>query len=100
LFFGPDENTANFMDLGAEIAKGRGYRYWKALTTGKSVKLGGVPHDTYGMTTTSVHTYVLELLKELGEQEEKNNQSANRRAGWRFGLQRDFDVQGQDDCCG
>jgi len=71
LFFGPDENTANFMDLGAEIAKGRGYRYWKALTTGKSVKLGGVPHDTYGMTTTSVHTYVLELLKELGEQEEK-----------------------------
>jgi len=70
LFFGPDENTANFMDLGAEIAKGRGYRYWKALTTGKSVKLGGIPHDTYGMTTTSVHTYVLELLKELGEQEE------------------------------
>lgn len=45
LYFGPDENTANFMDLGAELAKGRGYPYWKALTTGKSVKLGGVPHD-------------------------------------------------------
>lgn len=69
LYFGPDENTANFMDLGAELAKGRGYPYWKALTTGKSVKLGGVPHDMYGMTTASTHTYVKELLKELGEEE-------------------------------
>eukprot|EP00930_Biecheleria_cincta_P045104 TRINITY_DN31087_c0_g1_i1.p1 TRINITY_DN31087_c0_g1~~TRINITY_DN31087_c0_g1_i1.p1 ORF type:complete len:1227 (-),score=201.69 TRINITY_DN31087_c0_g1_i1:60-3383(-) len=69
LFFGPDENTANFMDLGAKLAGARGYPYWKALTTGKSVKLGGVPHDTYGMTTASVHTYVLELLRELGEDE-------------------------------
>lgn len=31
----------------------RGYPYWKSLTTGKSVALGGVPHDTYGMTTQS-----------------------------------------------
>eukprot|EP00931_Biecheleriopsis_adriatica_P003747 TRINITY_DN105516_c0_g1_i1.p1 TRINITY_DN105516_c0_g1~~TRINITY_DN105516_c0_g1_i1.p1 ORF type:complete len:1172 (-),score=218.17 TRINITY_DN105516_c0_g1_i1:95-3181(-) len=69
LFFGPDENTAGFMDLGAEIASTRGYPYWKALTTGKSVSLGGVPHDTYAMTTTSVHTYVTELLRELGEEE-------------------------------
>jgi len=67
LLFGPDENSANFMDLGAEPSKGRGYRYWKALATGKSMKLGRVPHDTYGMTATRVHTYVLELLKELGE---------------------------------
>eukprot|EP00933_Yihiella_yeosuensis_P039062 TRINITY_DN3299_c0_g1_i1.p1 TRINITY_DN3299_c0_g1~~TRINITY_DN3299_c0_g1_i1.p1 ORF type:complete len:1181 (-),score=232.29 TRINITY_DN3299_c0_g1_i1:436-3978(-) len=69
LFFGPDENTAGFMDLGAELAKLRNYPYWKALTTGKSVSLGGVPHDTYGMTTKSVHTYVEELLKQLGEDE-------------------------------
>jgi len=69
LFFGPDENTAGFMDLGAELARVRGYPYWKSLTTGKSVKLGGVPHDTYGMTTASVHTYVTELLRELGEEE-------------------------------
>lgn len=69
LFFGPDENTANFMDLGAKLAGARGYPFWKALTTGKSVELGGVPHDTYGMTTASVHTYVLELLRELGEDE-------------------------------
>ena len=41
-------------------------RYWKALTTGKSTALGGVPHDVYGMTTTSVHAYVVELLAKLG----------------------------------
>jgi len=70
LYFGPDENTANFMDLGADLGRTRGYSYWKALTTGKSVKLGGVPHDTYGMTTASVHTYVAELLEQLGEEEE------------------------------
>ncbi|CAE8609699.1 unnamed protein product [Polarella glacialis] len=69
LFFGPDENTAGFMDLGAELAHVRGYPYWKALTTGKSTALGGIPHDTYGMTTASVHTYVTELLRELGEDE-------------------------------
>ena len=34
LFFGPDENTANLMDAGALRAKQRGYKYWKALTTG------------------------------------------------------------------
>lgn len=34
-------------------AEVRGYPYWKALTTGKGVALGGVPHDTYGMTTQS-----------------------------------------------
>eukprot|EP00933_Yihiella_yeosuensis_P039063 TRINITY_DN3299_c0_g2_i1.p1 TRINITY_DN3299_c0_g2~~TRINITY_DN3299_c0_g2_i1.p1 ORF type:complete len:1023 (-),score=174.88 TRINITY_DN3299_c0_g2_i1:218-3232(-) len=71
LFFGPDENTAGVMDLGAELARTRNYPYWKALTTGKSVAYGGVPHDTYGMTTTSVHTYVTELLRELGEDETK-----------------------------
>mmetsp|Transcript_110286 Transcript_110286/g.235549 ORF Transcript_110286/g.235549 Transcript_110286/m.235549 type:complete len:1061 (+) Transcript_110286:91-3273(+) len=71
LFFGPDENTAGYMDLGAELAKSRGYPYWKALTTGKGVTLGGVPHDVYGMTTASVHTYVTELLRELGENEEE-----------------------------
>mmetsp|Transcript_18850 Transcript_18850/g.37003 ORF Transcript_18850/g.37003 Transcript_18850/m.37003 type:complete len:1169 (-) Transcript_18850:196-3702(-) len=70
LFFGPDENTAGFMDLGAQLGKERGYQYWKALTTGKSTLFGGVPHDTYGMTTASVHTYVLQLLDKLGIEEE------------------------------
>ena len=28
------------MDLGADIARERGYPYWKSLTTGKSVSLG------------------------------------------------------------
>eukprot|EP00927_Polykrikos_kofoidii_P061006 TRINITY_DN558_c0_g1_i2.p1 TRINITY_DN558_c0_g1~~TRINITY_DN558_c0_g1_i2.p1 ORF type:complete len:1155 (-),score=229.39 TRINITY_DN558_c0_g1_i2:80-3544(-) len=71
LFFGPDENTAGLMDHGCELGLARSYRFWKALTTGKSVKLGGVPHDKYGMTTTSVHMYATELLRVLGEEEEK-----------------------------
>ena len=41
LFFGPDENTADLMDVGALLARARGYKYWKAMTTGKSVRLGG-----------------------------------------------------------
>jgi len=70
LFFGPDENTANFMDLGAQRAQRRGYQFWKALTTGKSTKYGGIPHDTYGMTTNSVHQYGVRLLEQLGVKEE------------------------------
>jgi len=70
LFFGPDEGTAEFMDLGAIRARERGYSFWKALTTGKSTTLGGVPHDVYGMTTMGIHTFVTELLRELGLKEE------------------------------
>jgi glutamate dehydrogenase len=58
------------MDLGALRANHRGYEYWKALTTGKSPRLGGIPHDTYGMTTTSVHQMVLGLLRETKTPEE------------------------------
>jgi len=53
-------------DLGARRARDRGHRYWKALTTGKSVSLGGVPHDVYGITTRGVRTYVRELYRVLG----------------------------------
>mmetsp|Transcript_21979 Transcript_21979/g.55378 ORF Transcript_21979/g.55378 Transcript_21979/m.55378 type:complete len:1478 (+) Transcript_21979:477-4910(+) len=70
LFFGPDENTADFMKLGALRAKDRRYAFAYALTTGKSQELGGVPHDLYGITTTGVHEYVLCLLKELNIAEE------------------------------
>ena len=71
LFLGPDENTAELMDLGALRARERGYPFWKAFTTGKSPALGGVPHDTYGITTTGVHEYVLALLAELDFKEEE-----------------------------
>ena len=47
LFFGPDEGTAPLMDAVAERARQRGYRFWRTLTTGKSI---GLPHDTYGIT--------------------------------------------------
>ncbi|KAF8754975.1 NAD-specific glutamate dehydrogenase [Rhizoctonia solani] len=52
LFFGPDEGTADLMDWAANHARSRGAPWWKSFTTGKSAKLlGGVPHDTYGMTS-------------------------------------------------
>ena len=46
VFFGPDEGTAPLMDAVADRSRERGYRYWRTLTTGKSI---GIPHDTYGM---------------------------------------------------
>ena len=69
LFFGPDEGTADFMDWASRHAKQRGFVFWKALTTGKSVTVGGIPHDLYGMTTRSVHQYVLGILGKLGLKE-------------------------------
>jgi len=71
LFLGPDENTADMMEWAARYAQTRGYRYWKAFTTGKSPSLGGIPHDTYGMTTRSLHRYVLGCLRKMGLQEEE-----------------------------
>ena len=70
LFLGPDEGSAELMDWAALHARERGYPFWKGFTTGKSLALGGVPHDRYGMTTRSVHTYARLLLEELGLPEE------------------------------
>ena len=71
LFLGPDEGTADLMEWAALRAKKRGYRFWKAFTTGKPVAMGGIPHDIYGMTTNSVHEYVVRSLAKLGLKEEK-----------------------------
>jgi glutamate dehydrogenase len=71
LFFGPDEGTADFMDWAAIYARRRGYDYWRAITTGKSPKLGGIPHDVFGMTTLSVHECVLGILRKAGVVEEQ-----------------------------
>ncbi|KAJ2009846.1 NAD-dependent glutamate dehydrogenase, partial [Coemansia thaxteri] len=65
LFFGPDEGTAGFMDWASQHARKRGAPFWKAFTTGKSQTLGGIPHDIYGMTTRSVHQYVLGIIRQL-----------------------------------
>ena len=41
-----------------------------SFTTGKSAnRLGGVPHDTYGMTSLSIRQYVLGVYKHLGLRE-------------------------------
>lgn len=66
LFLGPDEGTANMMEWAARYAKERGYKYWKSITTGKPPSLGGIPHDTYGMTTRSVRQYAEGIIDELG----------------------------------
>ena len=52
-------------------ARARGAEtWWKSFTTGKSAEhLGGVPHDTYGMTSLSVRQYVVGIYKQLGLQE-------------------------------
>lgn len=34
------------MDGACEYARGRGYQFWRAFTTGKGPALGGIPHDT------------------------------------------------------
>ncbi|TEB24207.1 glutamate dehydrogenase [Coprinellus micaceus] len=71
LFFGPDEGTADMMDWAATHARDRGAEsWWKSFTTGKSAKtLGGIPHDTYGMTSLSIRQYILGIYKQYGLRE-------------------------------
>ncbi len=59
------------MEWAAIYAKKKEYKYWRAFTTGKPNSLGGIPHDTYGMTTRSVHRYVLGCIRKLGLDESK-----------------------------
>ncbi|KAI0841452.1 NAD-specific glutamate dehydrogenase [Hypoxylon sp. FL0890] len=65
LFMGPDENTADLVDWATEHARARGAPWWKSFFTGKSPRLGGIPHDTYGMTTLSVREYVKGIYRKL-----------------------------------
>lgn len=65
LFLGPDEGTADFMNWASSHARSRDYPYWRAFTTGKSRSIGGIPHDFYGMTTRSIHQFVLGILEKL-----------------------------------
>ncbi|KAL9085492.1 MAG: hypothetical protein Q9159_004687 [Coniocarpon cinnabarinum] len=65
LFMGPDENTADLVDWATEHARKRGAPWWKSFFTGKSPKLGGIPHDAYGMTTLSVREYVNGIYRKL-----------------------------------
>ncbi|RDW70262.1 putative NAD-specific glutamate dehydrogenase [Coleophoma crateriformis] len=65
LFMGPDENTADLVDWATEHARSRGAPWWKSFFTGKSPKLGGIPHDAYGMTTLSVREFVKGIYRRL-----------------------------------
>lgn len=71
LFLGPDEGTAEMMDWASERARALDYPYWKAFSTGKPLELGGIPHDLYGMTTNSVHQYVLKTIEKMNWRETK-----------------------------
>ncbi len=70
LFFGPDEGTADFMDWACRYSRIKGYKFWKSMTTGKSAGLGGISHIEFGMTTASVHQFVIGILGKLGIREE------------------------------
>ena len=59
LFLGPDEGTADLMDWACEHARSRNYAFWKAFTTGKSPRLGGVPHDVSLHQAPRVHAAAL-----------------------------------------
>jgi len=65
IFMGPDENTADLVDWATVHARSRGAPWWKSFFTGKSPKLGGIPHDSYGMTTLSVREYVKGIYRKL-----------------------------------
>ena len=71
LFLGPDEGTAELMNWAALYAKRRNYPFWKAFTTGKEPEIGGIPHNTFGMTTVGIHEYVCAVLEKLGMKEEE-----------------------------
>ncbi|KAM0718013.1 hypothetical protein Q7P37_006345 [Cladosporium fusiforme] len=66
LFMGPDENTAELVNWATAHARSRGAPWWKSFFTGKNPKLGGIPHDKYGMTTLSVREYVSGIYRKLG----------------------------------
>ena len=65
LFMGPDENTADLVNWATDHARARGAPWWKSFFTGKSPRLGGIPHDRYGMTTCSVREYVKGIYRKL-----------------------------------
>ncbi|KAK0522349.1 NAD-dependent glutamate dehydrogenase [Tilletia horrida] len=69
LFFGPDENTADCMDWTANHTRSRGAPFWKSVSTGKGQMMGGIPHDTFGMTSLSVRQYVLGIYERMGWKE-------------------------------
>jgi len=53
-------------------ARTRGASWWKSFTTGKSAqKLGGIPHDTYGMTSLSIRQYIVGLYTKFHLTESK-----------------------------
>lgn len=55
------------------VASGRELQHLPLL------KLGGIPHDKYGMTTLSVREYIVEHLPQARPRQESGPQAADRR---------------------
>ena len=81
-------------DRGAET-------WWKSFTTGKSAEtVGGVPHDTYGMTSLSIRQYVLGIYKQLGLREKDITKVQTGGPGTSFlDLKQTFFVDFFFSCC-
>lgn len=65
LFLGPDEGSAKFVNWATNHARKRNCSWWKSFITGKEQKLGGIPHDKYGMTSIGVRAYVNKIYETL-----------------------------------
>jgi len=71
IFIGPSEKTrGELMEWATLHAKARGHPYWRSFATGKSVRLGGFPQETFVMATVSTRQYVLGIIKKFSLKEE------------------------------
>ncbi len=66
LFLGPDEGTASFMGWASTHAKKRQYAYWKAVSTGRPPHMGGMPHDSFAMTSTGIRSFEAGVQRKMG----------------------------------
>lgn len=74
------------VDWATEHARKRNAPFWKSFFTGKSPKLGGIPHDRYGMTTLSVREYVQGIYRKLGLDEKEMRKLQTGGPGTQFHL--------------
>jgi len=65
VFLGPEEHSADLMEPACLLVKAKGYKFWKSFATGKPARMGGIPHDVYGMTTRSMRAYVRGIQQKL-----------------------------------
>jgi len=60
----------NMIGMGCQVGTEPGIQILEILITWKPLSLGGVRHNRYGMTTGSVHRYILDFLRKHLKEEE------------------------------